>query len=185
MSKIVIIVGFAVMILAQWFVPGHMIYEQEQVLSEGTQYKFKTVPIDPNDPFRGKYITLNYEMDTVKKPSEGINWNEDIYVYIKTDKDGFAVATHASGNLLDTEQDYVITRAYGSYEDTLKFNLPFDILYMDENKAYDAEVAVRRTARDTVATTCYGLVFVKGDKAVLGDVFIDDISIKDYVEMEE
>lgn len=185
MNKFVITIGFVVMVLAQWFVPGQMIYEQELVLTEGIPYKFKTTPIDPSDPFRGKFIVLNYEMNKVKKPSEDIVWDDDIYVYIKTNKDGFAIATHASKTLLDTEQDYVIAKANNPFEDTLSFDLPFNILYMDENKAYDAEVAVRRATRDKVAKNCYGLVFVKGGRAVLSDVFIDNISVKNYVNSEE
>ncbi len=185
MNKLLITGGFIVMILAQWFIPGQMIYQQEQVLSEGTSYKFKTRPIDPNDPFRGKFIMLNYEMNKVKKPAEEVDYDQDVYVYITTDKDGFATATHASKTLRDTDQDYIVAKANGTYQDTLNFDLPFNIHYMDENKAYDAEVAVRIATREGILTNCYGLVYVKGDRAVLSDVFIDEVSIKDYVDTKE
>ena len=185
MNKILIIVGFIVMLLAQWYVPGQMIYQQELVLSEGAPYKFRTVPLDPNDPFRGKFIMLNYEMRKVKKPADEVDFDEDVYVYIKTDEDGFATATHASKKALDTEQDYVIVKSNGVYQDSLEFSLPFNIYYMDENKAYDAEVAVREATRDSLLKNCYGLVYIKGDSAVLSDVFIDEVSIKDYVDTRE
>ncbi len=185
MNKLLITFGFIVMVLAQWFVPGQMIYQQEQVLNEGTPYKFRTVPIDPNDPFRGKFIVLNYEMDKVKKPSEEVEYDEDIYVYIETGKDGFAIATHASIKAMDTDQDYVIVKSNGVYEDSLNFSLPFNIHYMDEGKAYNAEVAVREATRDSLLDNCYGLVYVKGDRAVLSDVFINEVPIKDYVDNEK
>ncbi len=49
---------FAVMCLAQWIVPGKMVYDSENTIAEGTLYKFKTAPVDPSDPLRGKYVTL-------------------------------------------------------------------------------------------------------------------------------
>ncbi len=83
---------------------------------------------------------------------------------------------------MDTEQDYVIVMSYGVYSDSLNFSLPFNIHYMDEGKAYDAEVAVREATRDSLLDNCYGLVYIKGDRAVLSDVFINEVPIKDYVD---
>ena len=59
--KKMIMVLFAVMCLAQWIVPGKMVYDSENTIAEGTLYKFKTAPIDPSDPMRGKYITLKFQ----------------------------------------------------------------------------------------------------------------------------
>ena len=51
MKKITVFL-LAATCLVQWFVPLNMIMQQETVLKEGTPFKFKTQPIDPNDPFR-------------------------------------------------------------------------------------------------------------------------------------
>jgi uncharacterized membrane-anchored protein len=59
--KKILILAFALMVVAQFYVPISMITESEDILSEGTPYKFRTAPIDPNDPFRGKYITLSFK----------------------------------------------------------------------------------------------------------------------------
>ena len=56
---------------------------------------------------------------------------------------------------------------------------------MEETKAYNAEVAVRNRQQDSMPNNTHALVFVKDGEAVLEDVIIDDISIKDYVEKEE
>ena len=184
MNKILITIGFFAMLLAQWFVPGSMIYQQEAVLKDGTSYKFRTQPIDPNDPFRGKYIFLNYEMDRVHKSDSTIKRGDLMYVYIEKDSLGFAQATHASKKQLDIKQDYVKVEAYSTYYDSLRFTLPFNVYYMDEDKAYDAEVAVRIATRDSLANNCYGLVYIKGERAVLADVFVDDVPIKDFVEKD-
>ena len=150
-KSILITIGFIIIVLAQWLVPAQMILEQEKVLTEGTPYKFRTRPIDPTDPLRGKYITLFYEVNKAKAiDSTHFGWGDDIYVYIENDTAGFAKATHISATKLETSQDYVIAQARGTYNDNVNFDLPFDTFFMDENKAYDAEVYVRRLNRDSL-----------------------------------
>ncbi|OEJ99084.1 hypothetical protein A8C32_07870 [Flavivirga aquatica] len=53
---------------------------------------------------------------------------------------------------------------------------------MEESKAYDAEVAVRKAQQDSLPNNTYALVYVKNGEAVLEDVIINEISIKDYVK---
>ncbi|MEL6811843.1 MAG: GDYXXLXY domain-containing protein [Bacteroidota bacterium] len=185
MNKIVITLGCIVMVAAQWFVPGQMIYEQESVLTQGNPYKFKTQPIDPSDPLRGKYITLRYEMERSTKITDTIwNPNDPIFVYIEEGEDGFAEATAVSQKPLDLDQDYVMARYQYSRKGSINFDLPFDRFYMEESKAYDAELAVRETNRnrDSLAPVCYALVYVKDDVAVLDNVFIGEKSVKEIVE---
>lgn len=54
-----ITLGF-ILVAVQLVVPASMIYNAEAIIAKGTEYKFITTPIDPTDPFRGKYITLSY-----------------------------------------------------------------------------------------------------------------------------
>ncbi len=88
--KAIIIAVFVIMALAQLFVPAQMIMERENVLSTGSEFKFRTAPVDPYDPFRGKYITLNYSVD--KFYTSDSTWRDQAkaYVLIETDADGFA-----------------------------------------------------------------------------------------------
>ena len=57
----------------------------------------------------------------------------------------------------------------------------FNRYYMDEFKAADAEKIYRESNRDTSKET-YSLVNIKDGEAVLTDVVIDGISIKNIVE---
>jgi len=182
MKKTVYISVFSIIVLAQWIVPGNMIYQEERALKEGKAYKFRTQPIDPNDPFRGKYIVLNYEINSFKASCETWTGIEDVYVYIEEDENGYARATQVSQNKLDIEDDYVIAAKRSCYQGELRFGFPFTTYYMEESKAYDAELTMRRSQRDSTIQTCYARVYIKGEKAVLDDVFIDDISIAKYVE---
>ncbi len=170
------------MFAVQLFVPAQMIYQQEDALVTGKSYKFKTQPIDPTDPFWGKYIVLNYEMDSFETDEEG--WNDysgNVFVYLKTDAEGFAAVKTVSKTLLDTSDDYIIAESKYNDDRTINFDLPFNRFYMNENKAYDAEASVREAQIDTTKI-CYGLVFVKEGTAVLENVFIDETPIQKFVE---
>lgn len=185
MNKLLIIGAFVVMVLAQWFVPGKMILNQEAALTQGTAYKFKTRPIDPSDPLRGKYIALRYELDNAPLVgNQYIEWDDQVYVYLEKDAEGFAKATKASKTKLDTEQDYILATARNSHTDTLHFTLPFTRFYMEESKALPAEKLVRQANSDSLVNNCYGLVYVKDNVAVLENVFVNNTPIKEYVETE-
>jgi uncharacterized membrane-anchored protein len=166
--------------MAQLFVPAQMIYQQEETIGTGKPYKFKTQPIDPTDPFRGKFITLNYEIESFQT-TEDWPYGEDIFIYLKTDKDGFAAVKTVSKTLIAIDEDYVMAKSYSAYNGNLNFEFPFDRFYMNENKAYDAEVSVRNAQRDSTSI-CYALVFVKDGTAVLNNIFIDDTPIQQFVE---
>lgn len=181
MNKIVIGGLFILMVLAQWFVPGNMIHQEEKVLTEGTMYKFKTEPIDPSDPFKGKYIVLNYEVNSFRSDTAICKYYDRLYVSIGVDSLGYAKATKIG--LSEPEiGDFVIADCSGFYRGQQSFNLPFDTYYMNEDKALRAEEAVRAVQRDSLPSVCFGVVYVLGDRAVLDDVQIDGVSIKDYVE---
>ena len=81
---------FALVAIAQAFVPLKMIYDSEKIQHEGTVYKFRTQPIDPTDPFRGKYITLKFDAEEL--PTNDTTWvsREQVFVYIENDSAGFA-----------------------------------------------------------------------------------------------
>ena len=166
----------------QLLVPAQMIYQQEDTLKVGTPYKFKTQPIDPSDPFRGKYITLDYALNSFETNEDG--WDDYhgmAYVYLKKDTLGFAEVKTVSKIPLPIDYDYVVAESNYNYNCTIYFDLPFDRFYMNENKAYDAEISVRKAQQDT-SKTCYGLVYVKDGVGVLDEVYIDAIPIKEYVE---
>lgn len=175
---------FVAVALVQLFIPAKMIFNQEEIIEEGKLYKFKTQPVDPNDPYRGKYIRLNYNLRTFKTNDSIWKRKSPIYVYLKTDSLGYAAIEEVSPVLKEKENDYVKARVqwYENYSNELHIDFPFNRYYMKETKAYDAEVAVRNRQRDSLPDNTHALVYVKNGKAVLTDVIIDEISIKDYVE---
>src|SRR5690349_10539223 len=145
---------FVIMCLAQLFVPFKMIWDSESVANYGTAYKFETQPIDPSDPFRGKYITLRFLADHVEDTT---SWNsgEPVNVVFKTDSLGFAAIDHLTRDV--PQGPYLrSTITYVDSEYDVHIDLPFDRYYMEESKAAPAEKAYWDAARDT-ASVCYGL----------------------------
>ena len=188
MKTIHIFILFIMVVLIQLFIPSQMIFNQEIILKKGKVYKFKTLPVDPSDPFKGKYINLNYEIDSYETNDSLWQQDEDIYVYLTKDSLGFAKIDTISRALISNRNnnDYIKTKAgwYSNYSNKLSIEFSFNRYYMEETKAYDAELAVRNRQRDSLPNNTYALVYVKDGEVVLDDVIIDNMSIKDYVEKE-
>lgn len=184
MKTIHIFILFIVVAVAQIAVPTQMILNKESIIKSGKVYKFKTRPVDPSDPYRGKYITLNYEIGSFKTNDSLWKRKDKVYLYLGIDNLGFAKINDISKTPLQVGNDFVLAEVnwYDAHKKELHFSLPFNRYYMEESKAYDAEVAVRENQREAVKNSTYALVYVKDGEAVLNDVIIDGVSIKDYVE---
>lgn len=184
MKTIHLFIIFIIVVLIQLLIPIQMIFNQESILADGTAYRFRTQPIDPTDPFKGKYITLNYEISSMTTTDSLWITNEEIYVYLKEDSLGFAEIEKISKQQLENDRDYVIAEVgwYNAYSHQLNIDLPFDRFYMEESKAKPAEVAFTKAQRDSLPNNTYALVYVKDGEAVLDNVFINDVPIAKYVE---
>lgn len=185
MNKKLILPAFVIMVVAQLYVPARMIFDAEKVLTDGKEFMFKTAPIDPTDPFRGKYIVLTFEENSVQvDPKEEWFQGAPLFVKLTTDKEGFAkiesVAKDAPG---DTEDYIKATIRYVTGTDSitnLSIEYPFDRFYMEESKAYDAEIIYNESAIDTNQVT-YALVSVKKGQAVIKDVLVNGVPIREAV----
>ena len=172
----------ALLILLQLFVPAKMIYDHESILSKGEKFKFKTAPIDPSDPFRGKYIVLRFDASRFYVTDKG-PWysNEEVYATLETDKDGFAKINSVyrtkpeSGVFLKTKVDY-----FQNYQESdsafLNLDFSFNIFYMEESKAGAAETAYFEASRDT-NSVAYANVSVLNGEAVISNVYINGVAL--------
>lgn len=199
--KSIYIIAFLLLAEAQLFVPAKMIWDKEHVLAEGEEFLFKTAPIDPYDPFRGKYITLSYEADEfLIEDSETEDWydGQEVYVLLVKDEDGFAKIwdVKSTEEVPEGDNPYVtasIRYVQGKkvYDQSnvfrpskLVIDYPFTRFYMDEDKAYDAEVLARVSRRDSLKNV-YAVVAVKEGDAVINDVMVDGVPIKELVEQQQ
>lgn len=183
-SKKMVWIAFALLVLLQLWVPASVIRNRENVLSTGKPFKFRTAPRDPNDYLRGKYIFLNFNENEFPV-KDGKEWKrgEDIYVGLGTDSAGFAkIISIASGNN-EIKGDYIKTRVeYMGYTipKTVIIEWPFERFYMEESKAPLAEIAYNKVRVDS-SMIGYALVKVKAGDAVLENVYINDKPIDSYI----
>lgn len=185
MAKTAYALALGALALVQLYVPVSMILEREEVLNEGAEFRFRTAPVDPNDPFRGKYITLDFTNNTIAV-SDGQEWRqgEEVYVLLEPDSAGFASITAASKTRPSGDGVFMkasVRFVYSGAPAHLVIDYPFDRYYMEETRAYPAEQIYRESQSDTTSTT-YALVSVKAGEAVLKDVLIDGVPISKLVE---
>ncbi|MFA6239771.1 MAG: GDYXXLXY domain-containing protein [Candidatus Hydrogenedentales bacterium] len=183
---------FGVMVLAQLAVPTWMIGGHEWSMRNGTAYKFLTAPIDPYDAFRGKYVALAFESNhaPVDKGVQ-LSAGETVYVTVETGPTGYARLSNASTfppngtNYITTRVLHEIPRdAADNADNEVAVDLPFDRYYMDENLAPLAEQAYR--ANSTQATrNCYATVRVYKGKAVIEELFIEDMPVADFLAQHQ
>ncbi len=176
---------FLLLAVIQLFIPIRMVVLQERTLQKGVPYKFRTAPVDPNDPFRGKYITLRFEAEQYET-QDTTPWqkHEKVFVFLSKDRQGFASIEQISRKPPLDETDYFQATVsyislYGSRAQ-IDLRFPFDRYYMEETKAPEAEEAYR-SALQNRQDDIYALVYVKNGKTVLDDVRIGDRSIRAVV----
>lgn len=188
LNKKVLFIGFLLIAIVQLYVPAKMIYDQEVVLLNGNEYKFKAAPIDPNDPFRGKYITLRFDATTF--PVQNINeWaiNDEVFVQIQNDTAGFAQIKTVSKKRPVNDPDYIKAKIAFLMEDgkvNMRIEYPFDRFYMEESKAQAAEDMYRESIIDSTQVA-YALVNIRNGEAVIRDVLINGTSVSDLVKARE
>jgi uncharacterized membrane-anchored protein len=179
---------FIIVGLAQWLVPAQMIWKREEVLQKGTSYRFLTEPVDPTNPFIGKYITLNFkENSTWVKRGRLFVRDQTIYVQLTTDSAGFAKVKGITANEPASQTAYVkakvrYTSEYGDSDSTQVFiDYPFDEYYMEEHKAPKAEAEYRKATSDTSQSTYTQVKIWKGT-AVTENVFINNKPLASYFQ---
>jgi uncharacterized membrane-anchored protein len=179
MNKIIIAL-FVLVSFVQLYVPAKMIYNREVILREGSEFKFKSAPIDPSDLFRGKYLTLQYDESLVEIETEK-DWQrgETVYVILSKDPEGFAKIQDLSKTRPEHDRDYLKTTVeyfYSNNTGIVRIHYPFNRFYMEESKAYSAELLYRDSQADD-NQTAYALVSIMDGEAVLKDVMINGVSI--------
>ncbi|MFT3886110.1 MAG: GDYXXLXY domain-containing protein [Flavobacteriales bacterium] len=186
---------FALIALAQWAVPIWMVRSKEHVLSKGTEYKFKLQPIDPYDPFRGEYVTLNFEtfnnpiplLDTVAMDGQYRG-----YALLGTGDDGFARAIGLSAAEPEAG-DYVriTSYTYTVYDTSGMKSIPdlvngvepeFNRFYMQEGGGHVAEDLVRWRPDTAALREAYALVRVYKGDAVVEDLIIGGRSVHAWID---
>lgn len=181
----IILASFGLLVVLQLWTPAAMIWNRETVLETGKAFKFRAVPVDPTDPFRGKYLVLSFLQNRAPMKSER-QWahGETIFVQLQVDGEGFANVHSVHKKSPGNGADFVTATVAGLTADSAASVLiewPFNRFYMEENKAYGAEQVYHKSLADS-NNIVYALVRVKNGNAVLDNVFINDKPIVTYLK---
>lgn len=179
---------FLILAVAQWLFTGNMIMSHNEILAKGKSFRFQTEPVDPSQPFIGKYIYLNfkenqfithsiYKERELQKDKNDIASGDEVFAQLTTNKAGFAVIENISKTKPESG-DYIKTKCSYSGADSLNHLVvylqhPFSKFYMEEYKAPKAEQAYAKANGDTTSI-CYALIKIYNGNAVVENVFINN-----------
>ncbi len=164
-------------IIAQLAVCGFQIASQERIMFAGTDYKFRTRPVDPYDAFRGKYVALGFEQDRFSD-KEKFAPGETVYAHVVKADDGYAEIIGLSRVYLKNDDCFKVTVHY-TIGDVVYLSFPFEKYFMAEDDAPIAEKAYRES---TNSGNCYALVYIEKGSAALKGVYIQGKKIEELVK---
>lgn len=176
-----ILLGFAIVVVVQLAVPSWMILEREWTLREGQVFKFKTKPVDPADAFRGRYVLLSLEPDTVTDAGAW-NYGQKAFAVLGTGPDGFATVKRLDRTQPVGEAALQVSAMWSDgRRGEVHINWQgLDRYYMMEDKAPAAETAYRAHNRGT-NQTCFITVRVRGSVGVIENLYIDKQPIQTWL----
>jgi uncharacterized membrane-anchored protein len=149
--------AFLVLVAAQLILPLGMIGVNELALATGTKVTLLTEPIDPLDPFRGRYVALNYEISNL------VDWRgrPGAVVWVELTKRGDRHVVHRvhtsrpdtdrpviRGQVRNGRVEYGIETYYADEDEALRLEqlqgrLLVDVVVDDDGKARIDGVRVR------------------------------------------
>jgi len=179
-----LLISFVSIIIVQLFVPAKMMYDKEVPKIYGEEFSFRTEPIDPYDPFRGKYVILNFADNNIYV-NRTEKWKGGEVVFLKFEKgenDCAVISSIHKEEPFDTDF-YLKTRvSYVNYGEkcNVVVKYPFTRYYMEESKAEEAEKLTRRFDRNKEQTIRATVKIYKGEATVTG-LMLNDISMEDAV----
>jgi uncharacterized membrane-anchored protein len=146
---------FLLLVAAQLVLPLGLIGVNELALATGTKVTLATAPVDPLDPFRGRYVALNYDISNLG----GWNRRPGTVVWVELVKQGDVwVVYRAHETRPDTDRvlirgevrngrvEYGIETYYADEDEASRLereHLLVDVVIDDDGEAQIDEVRVR------------------------------------------
>ena len=177
--KMLRVLIFGVVALAQLGVPAAMVWQREQTLKQGRVWKFRTAPADPVDAIRGRYIVLRFAAEEFDAPVKFESGNKSVCAVLKQDTDGFAEVDHLTTETVVADDVVPVESAWWS-SGKQHVSFPFNKFWVAEANAAAAERAyVENNRRDNQNT--YVTVRVRHGDAALDQLYIDNQPLSDYL----
>ena len=171
-----------VVVLFQTTVPVAAIYQREMVLRHGEFFYFEAAPVDPYDPFSGKYVALGFKNNQVEVENPD-KWKYQQKGFVPVQKDANGVVILGKMAAMKPMAGEFIPVKFTYYQPELKkavVEFPFDRFYMDEFKAPKAERVYREQTQEK--RNVYVAVRIWKGKPVIEDLFVDGKPIREYLK---
>jgi uncharacterized membrane-anchored protein len=182
MKKSSLVAIFIVVACLQLAVPASRIVLREYVLQTGTEFRFRTAPVDPADFFRGRYVALGFPSDRVTNEfAADFNSGQSAYALITEDTNGFARVSAITADK-PAGDNFFKTHVRYSRRSSVRFEYPFTRFYMKETLAPQAEKAYRDAIRRANSAPTYITVRVKMGLAVIEELYIEGVPVKEYLK---
>jgi uncharacterized membrane-anchored protein len=181
MKNKIFVVILTIVSIAQLYIPATIIFKSEAILKKGSKYLFKTAPIDPTDAFRGKYVQLAFEADSlIVEDWRKNNYNRIQYLNIVKDDLGYVKLTGLAEKI-PSAGDYIKVKIRYIANSVAYFNYPFDRFYLEEGMAEKAEELYRK---DNISgkQDSYAVVRVQSGSALIEDLWIGGKPIKESLK---
>lgn len=184
MNKTLKMYAFAALAVIQLSVAANMIIQNEHLFATGKVFKFRCMPVDPYDAFRGRYVAIGVDRNSISYAAGNMPdfmQNQMVYGLLSTDTGGFSHIAELSADK-PRKGDYVKLRIsyLSNYNNTVYFQFPIDRYYMNEEAAPKAESAYWSTWR--TRQVAYMEVFIKEGEAVMKGLYIDGVPIEEVIK---
>jgi uncharacterized membrane-anchored protein len=142
--------------------------------------KVRALPVDPVDPFRGRYVVFRLGFEPVRLDR---SFAGPVWVELEECADGFAKAGTVS-KTRPAQGHYVQAQAipleWEAGAVRTRLELPHDRYYMDESKAPRAEAAARAQNRPGQRNTWVTLR-VRDGVAAVESLWIDGVTVEEHL----
>ena len=186
-SRLLILIVAFLTIAAQLFVPITMAKRYEDILQTGESYLFKVEPIDPSDPFKGRFVVLTFpisrgNVSDLENPevTRSLSRKSEAYVTLIKDDKGFTRVRDIQPQASE-EQNYIKLESVHVYSEEYFITLPFNRYYAEESKAPKIESLLWDRGLDE-NREFYADVRIKDGYGVIAELYINNTPILEYLE---
>lgn len=192
--------GLLLVIALQFAAPARIIFSSQRVLSEGTQLKVKTAPVDPYDLFRGRYVALSTDLGRIELPLDHPSQfypKQKVYVLLEENTEGFVrlktlltrppkTASYITARVTYVQKTKSVQVAEKNWKsepaNIVHVHLPFNRYYMNEKLAPAAEKLVRDRSRRE-KQDAYLIIRVLGGKALIESLNVGGVPIEEALNL--
>ena len=183
-AKKLIYPTFALVVLAQLFVPCLMISSKADIALTGKEFRFKIVNNHAGTSINGNYLWFRFVEDKYRVTDKK-EWERSQTVFVRFAKDtlGFARIQSVSKLKPADSFDWVKARAFLNYKDSTSLQLiyPFNNYYVENANLKEIEGMASQKLNDSTRVISLK-VNIRENQFMVNDLMVDNVSFKDFVK---